>query len=81
MTEDIAKIWSDKASKALVGKTIVKVDYITNLDAKGMGWRGRSIALILNDGSVLFPSADDEGNEAGALFTTIEGLETIPVIG
>lgn len=81
MTEDIAKLWSDKVAKALVGKTIVKVDYITNLDAKAMGWHGRSIALILNDGSVLFPSADDEGNEAGALFTTIPDLETIPVIG
>ena len=81
MTEDIAKLWSDKVAKALVGKTIVKVDYITNLDAKILGWHGRSIALILNDGSVLYPSADDEGNDAGALFTTIEGLETIPVIG
>jgi len=27
----------------------------------------------------LTPSADDEGNDAGAIFTNIKGFETIPV--
>jgi hypothetical protein len=82
MTEDIAKLWSDKAAKALVGKTIVKAEYLSKDEAwHAMGWHSRCIVLILNDGTALFPSADDEGNEAGALFTTIPDLETIPVIG
>lgn len=82
MTEDIAKLWSDKVAKALVGKTIVKVEYLSKDDAwHGMSWHTRCIVLTLDDGTILFPSADDEGNEAGAMFTTIPDLETIPVIG
>jgi hypothetical protein len=36
--------------------------------------------LVLDDGTQLWPSADDEGNDPGALQTTIPGLATIPVI-
>jgi hypothetical protein len=78
---DNAKTWAEKAEKALVGKTIVGVNYMTSKEADDFfGWAGRPIVLALSDGSVLFPSSDDEGNAAGSLFTSIDGLETIPVI-
>jgi uncharacterized protein YaeQ len=81
MTTDNAKIWTEKVEKALVGKTIVGVSYMTPMEADDVfGWANRPIVLTLNDGSILFPSSDDEGNAAGSLFTSIDGLETIPVI-
>jgi hypothetical protein len=38
------------------------------------------VVLTLDDGTQLYPAADDEGNNAGALFTTLADLDTIPVV-
>lgn len=81
MALDYVKMWTEKAEKALVGKTIVGVSYMTPMEADNVfGWAKRPIVMTLSDGSILFPSSDDEGNAAGSLFTSIDGLETIPVI-
>lgn len=70
------------ASENFVGKKIKRVRYLTRKEAGRMGWHHRSIMLILEDGTMLFPSRDDEGNDAGALFgQTPTGEElTIPVM-
>jgi len=82
MIEDIEKLWTDAVKKALVGKTIVDVAYMPTEDADDvLGWRTRPVILTLSDGTILYPSSDDEGNGAGALFTNIKDLEIIPVIG
>lgn len=78
--EDYAKTWAEKAAAVLVGKTITGVRYLTEKERETLGWRNRSLALILDDGTYLWPSADDEGNGAGALFTTNPDLDVIPVI-
>lgn len=72
--------WTERGKKALVGRKIVGFRYLDALELDGLDWHYAAPVLILDDGNVLFPSADDEGNNAGALFTTIEGLETIPVM-
>ena len=72
--------WVKNISKKLVGKTISKVRYMSEDEQEHYGWSHRPVILILNDGYVLFPSSDDEGNEGGALFTTYKNLETIPVL-
>lgn len=63
--------------RKLVGKTIVDVRYLTPQETSVLGWSKRPIVIIFNDGSFLYPSMDDEGNDAGALFTSIKGLEII----
>ncbi len=81
MTEiNYKKVWSDKASKELRGKTIKEARYLTQKEVDKLGWYNSTLAIFFTDGSYIFPSADDEGNEAGALFTNIKGLETIPTI-
>ena len=80
MSKDYAKEWTDKAAALLVGRTITEVRYLTDAERKGLGWHGRPIAIRLDDGTWLWPSSDDEGNNAGALFTTDTTLMTIPVI-
>ena len=77
--DNIVKKW-EKDCQVLVGKKIKQVRYLTDKEQKDMGWYRKSVVIIFTDGTAIFPSADDEGNDAGALFTNIENLETIPVI-
>lgn len=80
--EKILKQFTDEASKLLLGKKIVKVRYLKDEEMEMLGWYNRSIVLQLEDGTFVFPSADDEGNNAGALFfSTKENPNgVIPVI-
>lgn len=54
--------------KQLVGRRIAIVRYLNPEEQKALGWSSSSVLLILDDGTLLFPSTDDEGNDAGALF-------------
>jgi hypothetical protein len=36
--------------------------------------------MILDDGNMIYPSSDDEGNNAGALFTCDPAQPTLPVL-
>ena len=66
-------------SKKLVGKKIVLTRYLSEEEITDLGWDQKAIVIFLDDGTYLFPSCDDEGNGAGALFTSIPGSETIGV--
>lgn len=64
----------------LVGRTITKAEYLSADEAKSLDWFYRSLVITLDDGTVLIPMSDDEGNNAGAIMTTNEGCPVIPVI-
>ena len=72
--------WIKRITKLLVGKKIVKIQYMTEKDAEQQGWYRRPIQIRLEDGTWLTPSQDDEGNDGGSLYTNIEKLPIIPVI-
>ena len=74
--------WSKFGEENLLGRTIVGVRYLTDKETEAMDWMHSSAVLVLDDGSLLFPSMDDEGNDGGALFgQTKDGKEiTLPVI-
>jgi hypothetical protein len=76
----LEKKWNDIASAQLVGKKIVAVSYMTDKEAKSWGWTSRGVVISLDDGSYLLPSADDEGNGAGALFTSDKKHPVLPVL-
>lgn len=59
--------WTNKAVTQLLGKKIVNVRYMFKAEQKIMGWDHKALIIQLDDGSVWFPSSDDEGNDAGAL--------------
>jgi hypothetical protein len=56
----------------LIGRKIVAVRPMTAAELKGEGWRknihGDIFALVLDDGTVIYPACDEEGNGPGALF-------------
>ena len=79
-TNELTKQWGERASKNLKGKVIAEVRYLTEEEVNGMGWYHSALAIFFTDGSYIFPSRDDEGNDAGALFASFEDLPVIPVI-
>jgi hypothetical protein len=56
------------AEKKLVGRRIKEVRYMTKEEAGDMYWSKRPLVIVFDNGSYMFASADDEGNNGGALF-------------
>jgi hypothetical protein len=76
----VKQYWTELIAKHLVGKKITHVEYLPEDLMKEFDWYKRPITLHLDDGNILIASMDDEGNDGGAIFTSIEELQTIPVI-
>ena len=57
---------------ALAGCRIVEVRAMSARELAAEGWDGDETVpvLVLDNGSILFPSRDEEGNGPGALFGT-----------
>jgi hypothetical protein len=79
---EVGRRWSKYAEGHFLGKKIVAVRYLTDKEQESLGWDQSAVVLQLDDGTLIFPSQDDEGNGAGALFgQTKDGKEiTCPVI-
>jgi len=77
---DFDNYWLDEANKQLLDRRIVKVRYLSQDEANDMGWHCKPIVLQLDDGNLIFPSADDEGNDGGALFTNNDDVPVFPVM-
>ena len=67
VSSDVAAHWTEKANQLLVGAKIVRVSYLSEAEAEEMMWNSRGLVIELDNGQVLLPMADDEGNDAGAL--------------
>jgi len=52
----------------LTGRRIVEVRPQTQAEKDEEGWLHPATVLVLDDGTKLYPSMDDEGNGAGTLF-------------
>ena len=76
----VEQYWTELIAKHLVGKTITKVEYIPRDEAEENMWYNRPIAILLDNKDWIFPTMDDEGNDGGAIHTTIKELQIIPVI-
>jgi hypothetical protein len=76
----IEQYWTDLTAKHLVGKTITKVEYIGDDEMEENMWHRKPLAIQLDNRHWLIPTMDDEGNDGGAVHTTIEELRIIPVI-
>ena len=60
--------WTKYAEDRLKGRTILACRYLSKEEADGLGWYHRPVVIILDDGTFVFPSRDDEGNDGGAMF-------------
>jgi len=48
---------------------------------KELDWYSRPLLIHLDDGNIIFPSMDDEGNNGGALFCNDEDEPILPTLG
>lgn len=65
--EDPIQHWT-ACLQPLVGRRIQSVRYLTAEEASHLGWSESTAVIELDDGTLIFPSQDDEGNAAGTLF-------------
>lgn len=72
--------WTGIAKAQLLGKKIVEVRYLSQEEADDLGWEERCVVIHLDDGNIILPSSDDEGNSAGAMFTNDTKNPTLPVL-
>tara|TARA_B100000459_G_C8585841_1_gene205494 strand:+ start:656 stop:910 length:255 start_codon:yes stop_codon:yes gene_type:complete len=76
--------WTDLAKKHLLGCKIIKVEYMSEEVVEDMMWYKSPLCMLMENKKGekfwLYSSMDDEGNDGGALFTTIKGYETIPTL-
>jgi hypothetical protein len=69
------------AEKFLLGKTITKIEWMSETEAIHSGWNNRPIMIELDGKETIYPLMDDEGNDGGALryYSKSKSL-TFPVI-
>jgi hypothetical protein len=80
--EERNQFWTDKAKSILLDKKIVEVRYLTDDEMEMLGWYNKCVVMVLDDGTLVYPSKDDEGNNAGALFYQKEDCDdyVLPVL-
>ena len=79
--KNLTDLWNKEANDLLLNKKIVKVEYMHSEEAKDSMWDNRGVRLILDDGTNVLPMADDEGNDAGALWLGDGRMEKVlPVL-
>ena len=79
---DIKNTWKKPAESLLLGRKIVSVDFLDLQDTEALGWVNSSVVITLDNGTIIYPSRDDEGNDAGAIHYIKKGDEdyVIPTI-
>lgn len=83
MSEELSDnrvFWASDAVEYLVGRRIKAIRYLTDKEMADLGFSKSCVVLVLDDDNCLYPSRDDEGNDAGALFTTYRTLPVIPTV-
>jgi len=78
--QELTSYWNKRMERLLLGKKIVKVQYMSEQDAEEQHWDRRPIQILLSNGVWLTPSSDDEGNDGGSIQTNSEIDPIIPVL-
>lgn len=62
----------------IVGQKIKSVEWLTPKQSQeNLGWDYQPVEIVLENGVSFIPSADDEGNNAGAIFTNLRDLPVL----
>ena len=81
MTEkELQEMWLEDLktfSNLLVGRKIVGIRVMTEKEAKDFYWYKRPFVLELDNGTVLVPQSDDEGNDGGAVLILGKDVEKV----
>ncbi len=80
--QTIEERWTEEASRVLLNRKIVKVEYLSKKEIDEYGWGKRPITFWLDDGTWIQAQMDDEGNDGGVLYfaKTQEDQGVLPVL-
>jgi hypothetical protein len=79
---DLTKRWTKVAEDVLLGRRILKVEYMSSKECNEYMWYKRPITFILDNGTRVIAQMDDEGNDGGVLAClTDKAEEILPVLG
>ena len=59
--------WTPRLAPDILGERIVRLSYMTKVEAKQFGWYSCPLVMQLENGTWLIPSKDDEMNDGGAI--------------
>ena len=75
------KHWTKIAQNALLGRSILKVEYMEDKECNSYGWYKKPVTFILDNGTRVIAMMDDEGNDGGVpTCLTHEKEEVLPVL-
>jgi len=78
---ELREHWGNLASNFLVGKTIRRVRYLNDRETEDIGWIKSGLVIEFTDGHWIVAMSDDEGNEAGSVWTSSQSeINVIPTI-
>ena len=78
----LTKRWTKVAEDVLLGRRILKVEYMSSKECNEYIWYKRPITFILDNGTRVIAQMDDEGNDGGVLTCLTDKTEEIlPVLG
>ena len=78
----VTKRWTKIAEDVLLGRRILKVEYMSSKECNEYMWYKRPITFILDNGTRVIAQMDDEGNDGGVLAClTNKAEEKLPVLG
>jgi hypothetical protein len=78
---ELREHWGNLASNFLVGKTIRRVRYLNDRETEDIGWTKSGLVIEFTDGHWIIAMSDDEGNEAGSVWTSSQSeINVIPTI-
>ena len=78
----LTKRWTKVAEDVLLGRRILKVEYMSSKECNEYMWYKRPITFILDNGTRVIAQMDDEGNDGGVLACLNDKAEEIlPVLG
>ena len=76
------KYWTKTAEKVLLGRRILRVQYMQDEECNQYGWYKKPVTFILDNGTRVIAMQDDEGNDGGVLTCLTENKEEVlPVLG
>jgi hypothetical protein len=78
---ELREYWGNLASNFLVGKKIRRERYLDDREREDIARDRSGLVIEFEDGHWILAMRDDEGNDAGALWTSSQSeLNVIPVI-
>tara|TARA_R100000329_G_scaffold150632_1_gene144057 strand:+ start:2750 stop:3004 length:255 start_codon:yes stop_codon:yes gene_type:complete len=79
--QELTTRWTKKAESVLLGRQIVRVEYMGQDECDDYMWHKRPITFILDNGTRVIAMCDDEGNDGGVLTCLTKNKEEVlPVL-